>query len=348
MQNAYNNVILGFDFISFILLLVCLVFFLKQKVYRFSSAVKCVLLAIIVLNLFHSLSNVLEWAGITNALDALEEYVEIFIVTMWFFAFYISLRDIREKELHILKKNLELELKNKSQELLKLNRNLQEKKRLADIGSLAATVAHELRTPLAAIKAAVYNITKKNKEPALDKHLFNIDKKVSESDQIIENLLDYSKIKPPVKIRVNCCDMISECIKEYEQRHQGKGVRIIENCDCSGDLAVKIDQLQIRQVVSNLFNNALQSYENKAGDVFLDIKCNEKENSLRISVTDKGCGIKKQELHSIFEPFFTTKIHGTGLGLTLCKQIVNLHGGFISASSQEGKGTTILVDLPIS
>jgi len=102
--------------------------------------------------------------------------------------------------------------KNAEDELLKTQTELLAAKRLSDIGTLAATVAHELRNPLAAIYMASVNLKRKTESPALEKHFTTIEKKIKESDQIINNLLFYSRLKSPNYETVNLYDIINECI----------------------------------------------------------------------------------------------------------------------------------------
>jgi len=345
--NLYTDIIIGFDFIAFLLYFFALIFFLRASKPKLSNTIKYAIICVVVLNLLHSFSNILEWTGVTDTLDLIEEYVETFMATMWFIIFYVFFRDTTEQELTSLKNNLELEVENKSQDLIKLNKNLEEKKRLANIGALAATVAHELRTPLGVIRAAVYNMTKKVKDHGLQKHLVNIDKKITESDRIIGNLLNYSKIRVPTQKPVNCCGLIDECLEDYKAKHNSGNMKIHKHCDCKKELMIEVDELQVRQLFANLLDNACQAYSGEPGDIFLDIKCQKDENRLSIKIRDEGCGMPKEDQNAVFEPFFTTRAHGTGLGLALCKQIVNLHGGFINITSEEGIGTTVLIGLPL-
>ncbi|MGD0335916.1 MAG: MEDS domain-containing protein [Candidatus Omnitrophota bacterium] len=254
-----------------------------------------------------------------------------------------------EEELHradeILKRDketLERIVKERTEKLLAAELELEKAKHLSDIGTLAATVAHELRNPLAAIGIAAHNIKRKAKNPDLEHHLSNIEKKVSESDQIINNLLYYSRIKPPHYERINIRDIINECVDTKK-----KGFHNKISCKVRmrvPDIFIEADPLQMKEVFSNIINNACDAISGERGKV--EIAIHDETNSVRIDICDNGCGIEKEYLSKVFDPFFTTKAKGTGLGLSVCQQIVHLHGGSISIESQPQKGTTVTVSLP--
>ncbi len=229
-----------------------------------------------------------------------------------------------------------------AEELLR-RRKTEDAKCLSEIGALVITIAHELRNPLAAIGMAVYNIRRKIKNPDIDKHLSNIDKKVVESDQIINNLLLYSQLKPPNYERVNIFDIIEEC-DETSNNQSKKEIRVIKNMDSIKDLLIEADPIQIEEVFSNILNNAYDAVLPDKGEI--KIISENYADLVKITIKDNGIGIDKSNLDKIFDPFFTTKAKGTGLGLSVCRQIVKMHGGEIGVESESGKGTSISVILP--
>jgi two-component system sporulation sensor kinase A len=101
------------------------------------------------------------------------------------------------------------------------------------------------------------------------------------------------------------------------------------------------------ELFANLLDNAYQSFSNKKGTIKIAIDYKSKKGKCYLHFEDNGVGINNKDIPKIFDPFFTTRHKGTGLGLTGCNQLVHLHGGFISVKSQEKKGTTISVILPI-
>ncbi len=233
----------------------------------------------------------------------------------------------------------------RTSELVDTRRKLEQTKRLSDIGTLAATVAHELRNPLAAINIASYNIARKAANPVIESHLATIRKKVTESDQIINNLLFYSRIKFPRYEKTEVEGLLSECLSLLAGRF-GDEVGIKPSLDGLRGVTVSADPLQLKEVFSNILNNAYDAIIEKQSAGTIEVGGAREGDRVRISVSDDGGGISKEHLEKLFEPFFTTKAKGTGLGLAVCRQIVSLHGGTITVQSEEGAGTTVEVHLP--
>ena len=219
--------------------------------------------------------------------------------------------------------------------------------RLADLGTRAAMVAHELRNPLGVIAAAVYNLRQKNRDAALDKHLDNIDKKVFESGQIINNLLNFAQVGRPQFSAQKVNELIAEVLENCRPQFAKKQVRMEFKHDRGRDQAFMIDQTQFVQMLNNILGNSLEACAAGTGRVELLVHCDQADNCLLITVKDNGVGVKKEYLPKLFLPFFTIKSRGTGLGLSVCRQIVELHHGSIGLDSVEGAGTTVMIKLPL-
>lgn len=243
------------------------------------------------------------------------------------------------------RRELEKLVQERSGELLKAQEELGKSKHLSELGLLAATVAHELRTPLAAIRTAAFNIDKKCTAKAIDTHIENIEKKVLESDHIIRNLLAYSRIKVPLYEDVDVCAILGECIALTKEIFRGYKVDIRHAIGCARPFIVQADHVQLREVFNNILNNAYECFHDRAG--VIRIRVWKKGNYCKASFTDNGPGIRADNLKKIFEPFFTTKAKGMGLGLSVCRQIIDLHNGNLEVSSRRGKGTTVMVTLPM-
>ncbi len=244
------------------------------------------------------------------------------------------------------KDTLEKLVNKRTEELLKTQKKLDQAKRLSDIGILAATVAHELRNPLGVIGIAAYNIKRKRQNILLDKHIENIEKKISESSQIINNLLNYSHIKMPDYKKIQIHDILNECISSAKKRFKEKKVSINKKLQSFKQKYIEADALQIKEVFNNILNNAFQSILNKKGKIEINIGQKSK-NIFKIAFKDNGIGIDREDLKKLFEPFFTRKSKGTGLGLAICKEIINRHNGKINITSVKNQGTTVSVSLPI-
>jgi len=261
---------------------------------------------------------------------------------------FIRMRLKQKQAEDILKRDnetFERLVKERTRDLLNIQMDLEKARRLSDIGTLAATVAHELRNPLAAIHMATYNIKRKAQNPLLEKHLLVIDKKVDESDQIINNLLFYSRIKEPRYERIDICAVINECVGICKNRYQGKKISVDKKYNRLKNAFVEADALQIREVFNNILNNAFDAIISDKGKITIEA---ESDNQfINIHVKDSGQGIAEEDLKKIFDPFFTTKAKGTGLGLTVCAQIMKLHEGSMGITSKVGKGSVVSVKLPI-
>lgn len=263
------------------------------------------------------------------------------------------IESIEQLALHIGEGIYKLDVADKAQrqdELAKVNlqraqKELVEAKRLSDIGTLAATVAHELRNPLAAIRMAVYNIKRKAQNPVIESHLLNIETKLSDSEQIINNLLFYSKIRMPHCVAVNIYNILASCIEEISNRTAKYRIKIIKSIEPLREIYINADPVQLREVFVNIFNNAIDAFTQEPGTIEIEVQVGAQR--ITVKIKDSGCGIGRENLEKVFEPFFSTKAKGTGLGLAVCKQIVHLHEGDIWIESEKGKGTQVFVALPI-
>ncbi|MCX6353799.1 MAG: PAS domain S-box protein [Candidatus Aureabacteria bacterium] len=268
-------------------------------------------------------------------------------VVRWF-GTNTDIHDLKQAE-EILardKETFERLVKERTEELLAARMELERAKRLSDIGALAATVAHELRNPLAAIKMASYNISRKSNDPVLSKHLINIEKKVTESDQIISNLLFYSRLRMPhyesFDIYAILDDSVTQAAAFREEITFRRDYAALKNVE------IEADSLQMRELFTNVLNNACDAASAKpGGSVKVSARVRQKDNVFTVRVTDSGAAIEKDHLDKVFDPFFTTKTKGTGLGLTVAQQIVKMHGGHIKLESSRKSGTSAVIDLPI-
>jgi PAS domain S-box-containing protein len=220
-------------------------------------------------------------------------------------------------------------------------------RRLADMGALAAVVAHELRNPLGVMRAALYNIRKKNTNPEIEKHITNIEKKVEESSEIINNLLSYARIKAPDYRPVKLAAVLAGSIAAARRRFKGKKVRVRRDLGPVEDLTIGADPDQLEEVFLNVLTNAYEAVPPHTGTIVVSARP-EGENMVEIGIEDNGTGIDAADLGRLFEPFFTRKPRGTGLGLPISHRIVQLHGGTIRIESTVGAGTRVTVRLPIA
>jgi PAS domain S-box-containing protein len=239
------------------------------------------------------------------------------------------------------------ERKQMEQELRETQEQLVRSEKLAAIGQLAGGVGHELRNPLSAIKNAVYYIKRKvamselaQKEPRVMEFLDIMDDEINSSNKIISDLLGFSRVGKPSVSPTQIRNVIEDALPH---------LTIPENIKLTGKLdadlpEVEIDADQIRQVFINVIMNAVEAMP-EGGK--LAIGANRRDEFLEVKIADTGCGIPQEAADKIFDPLFTTKAKGIGLGLSVCKAIIDRHQGDIEVKSQVGKGTTFTIRLPL-
>jgi len=237
-------------------------------------------------------------------------------------------------------------------------------KHLASLGELAASVAHEVKNPLAGIKLAIQVLAK---EPDLASSHRGTIKEIMHSverlDKTMVDLLSYSRIRPPEFKSVSLHEVIEAALNTIKEECQSTGMRVEKNFDLTLS-ALLLDSQQMERVFLNLFLNALQAMP-QGGVLTVQTKRHKSgyhlqqgdpkpgssgpnEGWAEVTVTDTGEGMPPEVLGEIFRPFFTTKAKGTGLGLSLAQRIVEQHHGQIFAQSRVGVGTTFHLLLPIS
>ncbi|MBN1161546.1 MAG: GHKL domain-containing protein [Dehalococcoidales bacterium] len=168
-----------------------------------------------------------------------------------------------------------------------------------------------------------------------------LDKQIDIANKIVSDLLDFTRIKPPTQVRADLKSLIDESLSWITPPEH-----VNVNVNLNGKPKwIKTDPEQMGRVFSNLISNAVQAMNGKAGEV--NISTETDEDYVAVIFQDTGCGIPEENLEKIFEPLFTTKPKGIGLGLAISKRLVEQNGGKIDVASQEGKGTTFTVKLPI-
>ncbi|MDP2653183.1 MAG: chemotaxis protein CheB [Candidatus Omnitrophota bacterium] len=254
----------------------------------------------------------------------------------------------RKKAEDILKrdnKTLDKMIEKRSRELVRLKLELLKSKHLSAMGTLGATVAHELRNPLAHMTISIYRIKKIIKDPFVEEILRDIDARVSESNHIINNILLYSRSTIACYENVKINEILEKSLEEECQKFLAKRISVKKKIDRTKDLSIDADPVRIKELFRNILNNAIEAIHADAG--MIEIVSNINDSTVNILIKDNGEGIAGKDLKNITNLFFTTKAKGTGLGLAVCQQVVNLHGGSITFKSAKGKGTTVAITLPI-
>src|SRR3989338_46930 len=233
----------------------------------------------------------------------------------------------------------------------KINEELVRSAKMASLGQLSATVAHEIRNPLTAVKMRLYSLRNQLKNDAdFKEDMLVIDEEINRLEGIIKNFLDFAR---PPDLNLQTCDIakiLGSVINLVKSKAESSNIRI-ENKIEEPLPEIQIDKEQIRQVFLNIMLNAIEAMP-KGGIVELtaDVDRNDKKSNgkLKIQIKDTGQGIGPDLKSKLFEPFISTKEQGTGLGLFIASRITKLHKGDIHIDSEPGKGASVTVELPIT
>jgi len=218
--------------------------------------------------------------------------------------------------------------------------------RLAAVGRLAASVAHELRNPLMVMRNALYFLDRvvssdKGHDPdTLKRYFAKLDSEIDRQNKIINDLLYFSRNRPRHLSRLDLNALVSETLMRVPMPESVEVVRQL----AARLMPISADADQIQQVLVNLISNAVQAMPD-GGTLTLTTSDDDGEWVV-LCISDTGCGIGEEHLDRLFEPFFTTKEKGIGLGLSVTKSIVEGHRGEISVATALGEGTTFTIKLP--
>jgi signal transduction histidine kinase len=261
-------------------------------------------------------------------------------------AILATYRDITERKqmedkLREYSEKLEEKVQEKTRELTESQKRLILAERLAAIGEVATQVGHDLRNPLTGIKGATYYL-KTNKSVNLDKNakimLDTIDDCIKYADKIMTDLLDFSQVIKLKPVRKTVKEVVGDALSSIMIP---KKVNVIDSTESKP--TIHVDPFLIRRILHNVFINAFDAMPERST---LKIESKENGENVSIRICDSGIGIPKNVLEKLFTPFFTTKAKGVGLGLVICKRIVEAHGGSIGVESKKGKGTCVTIILP--
>lgn len=228
----------------------------------------------------------------------------------------------------------------------RLEAQLRQTERLAEMGTLASGMAHEIGTPMNVILGRAEQLIRRTQEEATRKSLEVIVAQVERITKIMNQLLTFARRKPSERRRVNLGQTLDDCLEVLQERLRRTHVRVESRYETLlHPVHVHADPDQMSQVFLNLFINAIHAMPDGGT---LRISLEQADSHVKAVIADTGHGISKEDLPRIFHPFFTTKEvgKGTGLGLTVVYNIVQEHGGSIAVDSEPGKGTTFTITLP--
>jgi signal transduction histidine kinase len=251
------------------------------------------------------------------------------------------------------------------EELQRVQEELVRKEKLAVLGRLSGSVGHELRNPLGVMSNAVYFLKTvlADADETVTEYLDIIKKEIDNSQSIITDLLDFARTRPPQKASVAVGDLVNQSLGKCP---------VPENVTVTVELPesiprIRIDPLQMGQVLLNLFTNAVQAMPQGGALNIVARRCASDvgaglvpahdpkgqpqglplQDFVEISVADTGEGISPENMKKLFQPLFTTKAKGIGLGLVVCGNLTEANGGRIEVASRAGEGTTFSIVLPV-
>ena len=229
----------------------------------------------------------------------------------------------------------------RASELREIKETLVRQNKLAVMGQLTGDICHELRNPIATINSAAYFLKKylAESDEETKQYLAIVDSSINIAEKIVKDLLDFAKVKPLEQQKIHLSELLANVLERLIVPDE---VKIEQNIPF--DLPqIFVDTMQLGQVFTNIIINAIEAMP-RGGT--LTIWAESKEQNVCVSFTDTGCGIPEESLAKIFEPLFTTKVQGTGFGLTVAKNLIEVNYGTISVESKVGKGTTFTITLP--
>jgi two-component system, NtrC family, sensor histidine kinase PilS len=217
--------------------------------------------------------------------------------------------------------------------------------RLAAIGRMAASIAHEIRNPLAAMRGSIQMLRADMEGDSSQTELMEIILRESDRlNRIISDFLNYARPRSIIQSKVNVGELLRMTFTLLRNSAEITEHQIIKEEVPEARVLVDADAEQLQQVFWNLARNALQSMP--AGGELRATVQRQANDRLRIGFSDTGRGMSPQQVENLFEPFSSTT-GGTGLGLSIVYQIIRDHGGTINVRSREGQGTTITIELPV-
>ena len=261
-------------------------------------------------------------------------------------AYNDMLGNIEDRDIALIaaKDNLERLVKERTSKLKQTQDELIRHERMSTLGQLTATVSHELRNPLGTIRTSIFTLSNKlkNKDPVINNILERIERNIVRSDNIITELLDYSRIRALNHEETNLSSWVRSIVNEMSIPNSIKiKLEINESVD------VEIDRDLFRRVIINIIENSCQAIkESIKNDSTLLIQTVLTESTTEVVISDTGNGVSEDIYPHIFEPLYSSKGFGVGLGLSIAKQIMEQHGGGITVSSEKNVGTKVILWFP--
>ena len=246
---------------------------------------------------------------------------------------------------------LEQDVAERTVELRESNRQLEAATRAKS--DFLARMSHEIRTPMNGVFGTAELLLRTQLETRQKQHVNTIHRSSGALISLINDILDFSKIEAKKleleTVPMDLAEAIVDVARLFSYQASKKNVAVVVQLEAP-ELPLKADPLRLRQILSNLVGNAIKFTEHG----YVELRCEAREDGLAISVQDTGIGIKAENQQKIFEDFSqedgstSRRYGGSGLGLSICKQLVDLMGGELQLHSEENRGSTFTALLPLT
>ena len=251
----------------------------------------------------------------------------------------------------LLYENMEGQVRERTKELVEMQRQLVQAEKLATVGTLAGGVAHEINNPLTAILTNVQMLLalENSLEADSKESLELIEEATKRCRTIVQKLMVYAKkpLEQAEMSKINLFKAVENVVSFLGYQLEQENIKVITKAKKNTYMVIG-NQNELEQVLTNIILNAKDAIKKvkKSGNIHIGLS--ETDDYIKIEIKDEGSGIPKEVMPKIFDPFFTTKDvgKGVGLGLSICQSIVEKHKGFISVQSLVNEGSTFSVQLP--
>lgn len=227
------------------------------------------------------------------------------------------------------------------------HKKLIQAEKLASIGKLAATIAHEIRNPLTSVKLNIQKVLEDDRLEAMEReHLAITQEGIGQIEKFVKELLNFTRVSGLQLARFPVSQILEESVKMMVDSFRQKRIAIERKVD-EGLPEVLVDGDKMRQVFLNVLRNAYEAVDQN-GKIIISaaLAGNGQAKKIRVRISDSGCGIPDKDWENIFEPFFTTKPSGFGLGLANARKIVEQHKGVIRVVKKRSAGTAFEILIP--
>ncbi|MCC7404819.1 MAG: PAS domain S-box protein [Bdellovibrionales bacterium] len=232
-------------------------------------------------------------------------------------------------------------------QIKRLEYAMRQQEKLAAVGQLAAGIAHEIRNPLASISGSIQLLSSSNSYTAEEKKLMRIVlKEIDRLNNLISEFLDYVRPHTRIEDPVNLNSLLQE-ILDFVANSKSLPSAVQQEVTLASGRTVFGHRDKLKQALLNIIINAYQAMEKSTTRVLrVSTRDLDLEQRVQVRIEDLGCGMDSANRSRMFEPFHTTKPGGTGLGLAIAHKILDSHGASIAVESEQGKGTTFIIDFP--